>query len=107
MMWLPVVTAWRGKKQTWALRRAQRKNNCGFYPYRILDEDSSRIFCKRDKTQLPVAEDFLTLDTSLAQIDNPESDLNMPGKPWRYGPLQGEIILKLIHQIELGFFSKH
>ncbi len=85
--WLPLVPAFRGKTQTWALRRASRIRCCGFYPLHIMSEGEAADFMSRDLHQLPFAEDFLKSDRSLPQ-------------PWIYYPLQGSRVLKTLDRVE-------
>ncbi|MEC8860527.1 MAG: glycosyltransferase [Pseudomonadota bacterium] len=87
--WLPGVPAWRGRKRTWAMRVAERKGNCGFYPFEIMCEATARQFCERPAKDIPLAESYLTL-----------SDSSLP-KPWFYSPLQRRVILRKLNKIEL------
>lgn len=85
--WLPLVPAFRGKKQTWALRRATRIRRCGFYPLQIMSDGELEDFMSRDIHQLPFAENFLKPDRCLPQ-------------PWIYYPLQGSRMLKTLDRVE-------
>lgn len=91
-MWLPNVPAYRGKRKTWALKRAEAKIQCGFYPYRIWSEQQSEAFLNRPAGELPIAEDYLACDAEA------------PPTPWRYTPLSGQRWLKHLNSIELFFF---
>jgi glycosyltransferase involved in cell wall biosynthesis len=86
--WLPYVPAFRGKQQTWALRWAQKKRRCGFYPLRLMGADETRQFLSRDPARLPYAEDFLRAPESLPE-------------PWIYYPLQGKSWLKHLNSLEI------
>ena len=88
LAWLPYVPAFRGKQQTWALRWAQKRRRCGFYPIKIMDEEETRNFLARDPARIPYAEDFLRADESLP-------------KPWIYYPLQGKSWLKHLNSLEI------
>lgn len=88
--WLPNPPAWRGRRRTFGLRAAQRQGRTGFFPYRELSAEESAKFCTRDREQLPFAEDFLDATGDGA-----------PEKPWRYHPLQGRRLLKLMDSAEL------
>lgn len=87
--WLPGAPAWRGKRRTLAMRWAENKRQCGFYPLQTLDRAQTAAFCQRPPEQLPLAEHYLSLQQgSLA-------------KPWFYYPLQGQRGLKLLNKLEL------
>jgi len=88
--WLPGVPAFRGKRQTVALRLAQRIRGCGFYPFEVMNEEEAARFKARNAQELPVAERFLKL------VGSP--DLK---EPWFYHPLQGKRGLKWLNSIEL------
>jgi glycosyltransferase involved in cell wall biosynthesis len=88
VVWLPNVPAFRGKQQTWALRWAQKKRRCGFYPVTMLNADETRKFLARDPARLPYAEDFLQASEALP-------------KPWIYYPLQGKSWLKHLNNLEI------
>lgn len=88
-MWLPSVPAYRGKQKTWALKRAEVKMRCGFYPFRLWSEGKSEAFLNRAPERLPVAEDFLTC------VDR------TPPAPWAYNPLTGQRWLKHLNNLEL------
>lgn len=90
--WLPFVPTYRGRTRTWALRRAERLARCAFYPFRIMSDKQNRRFLERSHTDLPVAEDFLSLAGDA-----------LP-KPWIYHPLQGRRVLKLLNNISLKVF---
>ena len=89
-MWLPSVPAWRGKRKTWALKAAERKRTCGFYPFRIWSPEASNEFRQRGgDAPLPIAEDYL------------QCDPHTPPRPWSYNPLTGLHLLKQVNNIEL------
>ncbi|TDT44342.1 glycosyltransferase involved in cell wall biosynthesis [Halospina denitrificans] len=89
-MWLPEVPAYRGKRKTLGLRLAEKKRNCGYYPFRIMDEAQVRSLKARDPEVLPYAEDFLNCEP------------NDPPRPWAYNPLTGTGWLKTLNQIEVS-----
>ena len=91
--WLPGAPAWRGKRRTLAMKLAERNRHCGFYPFSIMSDEKSNAFCARDAGQLPVAEEWLSL-----QANRGESSL---AKPWFYYPLQDQRALKLANRLEL------
>lgn len=93
--WLPGAPAWRGKRRTLAMKLAERKRHCGFYPFSIMSEEENAAFCDRDAAQLPIAEDWLSL-----RADNGAS--TPLEKPWFYYPLQDQRALKLANRLELG-----
>lgn len=88
--WLPAAPAWRGKQQTLALRLGEKRQRCGFYPFVSMSDEESLAFCARDRTVLPVAEQCLRLDSSVALK-----------QPWVYHPLQGSRWLKWLNSAEL------
>lgn len=87
--WLPNVPAFRGKKQTLALRLAQTSRRSGFYPLKIMSTEENRRFLGRPDAALPYAEDFLQVQ-----------DGSVP-EPWIYYPLQGSSWFKALNSIEL------
>ena len=87
--WLPGVPAWRGRKRTWALRFAERQRKCGLYPFKIMNEDSTKQFCERPNSDIPMAENHLEF-----------SGPSLP-TPWFYHPLQRRNILRQINKLEL------
>ncbi|MFO8113226.1 MAG: glycosyltransferase [Desulfosalsimonadaceae bacterium] len=89
-MWLPEVPAYRGKKKTFALRLAEKKRRCGYYPYRIMDPAEVKRLKERSPSVLPVAEAFLACDGK------------EPSRPWAYNPLTGLRWLKLLNQLEVS-----
>lgn len=88
-MWLPEVPAYRGKRKTLALRLAEKKRQCGLYPFHPMDAARSEAFRQRDPKILPVAEDFL-------ECEKP----TLP-QPWSYYPMQGSWWLKKLNILEL------
>lgn len=86
--WLPNVPAYRGKRQTWAMRVAHRQQGAGFYPLGILDTAQVAALKARADSQLPYAEDFLQpVAPNIAA-------------PWHYYPLQGRRLLKILDRLE-------
>jgi len=89
-MWLPEVPAYRGKRKTLALRLAEKKRRCGFYPFRMMKDSEVEKLLARDSSVLPVAEDYLACYEK------------EPPKPWTYNPLTKIKWLKILNQIEIG-----
>ena len=86
--WLPLVPAYRGKRKTWALRRAEQQRNAGFHPYRLLTPADTERLRARQPLSPPWAEAMLTLrDAALPQ-------------PWHHNSLQGRRWLKRLHNAE-------
>ncbi|WP_024461266.1 glycosyltransferase family A protein [Marinimicrobium sp. LS-A18] len=91
-MWLPGVPAYRGKKKTWALKLAEKRGDCGFYPFEIWSQEASEAFLARPPQQLPIAEDYLSCAGAA------------PRKPWKYTPLSGHRWLKKLNSIEVYLY---
>lgn len=89
-MWLPEVPAYRGKRKTLALRLAERRRGCGFFPYTIMTGPQVLKLKSRSPEILPVAEDFLQC-----------TNTDIP-KPWAYYPMQGSRWLKKLGSLELA-----
>ena len=89
-MWLPEVPAYRGKKKTLGLKLAEKKRNCGFYPFRIMSEAESLALAQRSPDGVAIAEDYLEC--------TPET----PPKPWAYNPLTDTGWRKLLSQLEVS-----
>lgn len=90
-MWLPEVPTYRGKRKTLALKIAEKKRGCGFFPFLTMTESDLQALRSRSMAVLPVAEDFLKC-----------ANESLP-KPWMYYPLQGSRFLKKLNVIELFF----
>jgi len=88
-MWLPEVPAYRGKKKTFALRLAEKKRRCGFYPFQILTPEAVDKLKSRDPSILPLAETFLSCDGR-----------ELP-KPWAYSPFAGSPFIKRLNKLEV------
>lgn len=88
-MWLPEVPAYRGKKKTWALKLAEAKKGCGFFPFEIWSRDQSKQFVNRKNPSPPIAEDWL--------ICRPQPRT----RPWTYNPLTGLGWLKKLNSAEV------
>lgn len=86
--WLPLVPAYRGKRKTWALTRAERLRNAGFHPFRTMAADEVEALRAQATPQPPWTEDVLTL-----------RDSDLP-KPWHHNPMQGHRWLKRINNAE-------
>lgn len=93
-MWLPEAPAYRGKKKTWALKLAEEKRRCGFYPFELLSEQEVERLRQRPEDDLPFAESYLSCKGS------------EPPKPWKYSPLSGNRWLKHLNSLEV-FLTKH
>ncbi len=93
-LWLPNVPAFRGKRKTLALKLAERMRKSDLYAVEIMDDEQAHAFCHRDKSQLPVAEDFLTLKKGPLKT------------PWAYYALDGLTFMKYLNRLEL-FFMKY
>lgn len=89
-MWLPNVPAYRGKTKTWALKYAEKKEQCGYYPFEIWSSEQSKQFIARPEQRLPIAEDYLSC---VGQT---------PPRPWKYNPLSGSRWLKKLNSIEVA-----
>lgn len=89
-MWLPEVPAYRGKRKTLALRLAEKRRGCGFFPYRVLDDKAVEGLRERPAQVLPFAEDFLVCENDRLE------------KPWGYYPMQGSRWLKKLNSLELA-----
>lgn len=89
-MWLPEVPAYRGKRKTIALKLAEKRRGCGFYPYAILSNEEVKSLSLRGGNILPIAEDFLVC-----------SESSLP-QPWGYYPMQGSRALKKLNTLELA-----
>ncbi|MGF1644545.1 MAG: hypothetical protein ACFCUJ_12925 [Thiotrichales bacterium] len=87
--WLPNVPAYRGKRQTYALRFAMRQSRVGFFPIRFLNHAENLSFTNRNASDLPQAERYLSLSDTGIEI------------AWTYHPLQGKRLLKWAHGAEL------
>ncbi|PAV25878.1 hypothetical protein CF392_08780 [Tamilnaduibacter salinus] len=91
-MWLPEVPAYRGKVKTLALKLAERKKQCGFYPFRIWSgEETDRFLARPADSAAPIAEDFL------------DCGERTPPRPWTYNPLTGLRFLKQLNNVEQFF----
>lgn len=86
--WLPAVPAWRGKRQTWALRYAEKSRRCGLYPFNIMTDEQAAAFCQRSDTLPPYAEKYLQLTNDTLK------------KPWFYQPLKSRPLLRQLHKVE-------
>lgn len=87
--WLPNVPAFRGKRQTLALRLAQRARRSGYYPLAIMSPEKNLEFVARPDCQVPYAEHFLRpLHGRIKE-------------PWTYYPFQGVAVFKWLNSAEL------
>ncbi|MBX2838604.1 MAG: glycosyltransferase [Gammaproteobacteria bacterium] len=89
LMWLPSVPTYRGKQSTLALRIGEKRHQCGFHPIDMMSDSHIEALKTRNKDQLPVAEDWLTL-----------SNQTLPD-PWVYEPMHGSRSLKWLNRLEL------
>ena len=90
-MWLPYGKAYRGKKRTFALKLAEKRRQCGFYPFYYMTGEQETRLNKSCPPDIPIAEQYL---------ENINPNLK---KPWIYNPLQGSAWLKHLHNIEAFF----
>lgn len=88
-MWLPEVPAYRGKKKTLALKLAEKKRKCGYYPFMRLTKQETNDLKHRPHETLPIAEEFL----HCVQYE--------PPRPWSYNPLTRTKLLKKMNQFEI------
>lgn len=89
-MWLPEVPTYRGKRKTLALRYAERKRKCGYYPFRLLEAEQVQALRARDPAILPIAEDALVCQSET------------PAKPWAFHPMQDDRWLQKLSAVELA-----
>ncbi|MBZ2170173.1 glycosyltransferase family 2 protein [Marinobacter sp. F4216] len=89
-MWLPEVPAYRGKKKTLGLKLAEKKRNCGYYPFALMSESQITDLKGRHESALPIAEDFLHCAD------------HEPPKPWAYNPLTNTGWIKTLNQAEVS-----
>ncbi|WMS86329.1 glycosyltransferase family A protein [Pleionea litopenaei] len=93
VMWLPNVSAYRGKTKTFGLRMAEQLCESGFYPIQDMSSEKVTELKSRDpKATLAIAEDFL--------------ELVNPGEikaPWFFYPLEKRKILRHLDRIEIKF----
>lgn len=89
-MWLPEVPAYRGKRKTLGLRLAEKKRNCGYYPFAPLTEAEVEALKNRQPEKLPIAEDYLHCTG------------HEPPKPWAYNPLTNTGWIKNLNQLEVS-----
>ncbi len=92
-MFLPSVPAHRNRQRTWAMRKAESASRSGFYPIQSLSLSETDKFMQRDKSILPVAEQFL------------KTDPPAPTLPWEYGPFQSQRWFKRLHQLQTRLSS--
>lgn len=93
-LWLPNVPAFRGKRKTLALKLAERMRKSDLYAVDIMTDEQAQAFCSRDKSKLPVSEDFLTLKNGKLKT------------PWAYYALDGLTLMKHLNRIELFFLKR-
>lgn len=87
-MWLPNGPAFRGKRKTWALRRAERRRECGLYSLHTMPEARMRQLRETSVPALPIAEQWLTVEGRTLPV------------PWTYDPMQGASWLKNLDRME-------
>jgi glycosyltransferase involved in cell wall biosynthesis len=88
-MWLPFGPTYRGRRRTWAIRLAERKHQCGFYPFAPLSDAQIAALKKRPDNRMPAAEQFLVTDPP------------HPAPHWLYSPLSGSRFYKKLNSLEL------
>ncbi|MGS2742903.1 glycosyltransferase family A protein [Halomonas sp. LS-001] len=87
-MWLPNPPAYRNKKKSFTFRLAEIINKAGFYPFRIMDDEATQRLRQRPTSQVPIAEDYLTVaDETLRS-------------PWIYDPLRRYRLLRKLAKLE-------
>lgn len=87
-MWLPSVPAHRHKTRTLGMSLAEKRTRVGYYPINVMDESAAAQFVSRDRSVLPIAEDFLSTTPSC------------PIEPWVYHPFQGQKALYFLHRLQ-------
>ncbi len=87
-MWLPNPPAYRNKKKSFTFQLAEIVNRAGFYPFHIMDEQSIQRLRHHAKSQVPIAEDYLSV--------------KVPGlrSPWIYDPLRRYRLLRKLAKLE-------
>ena len=87
-MWLPNPPAYRNKKKSFTFQLAEIINKAGFYPFRIMGEEATQRLRQRPTSQVPIAEDYLTVaDETLRS-------------PWIYDPLRRYRLLRKLAKLE-------
>ncbi|WP_167470092.1 glycosyltransferase family A protein [Vreelandella andesensis] len=89
-MWLPNPPAYRNKKKNVTFRLAEIVNQAGFYPFNIMDSETTEKLRKRSTEHAPIAEDYLTVAVEGLK------------KPWIYDPLRRYRLLRKLAKLE-GF----
>lgn len=88
VMWLPNPPAYRNKKKSFTFKLAEIINKAGFYPFRIMDAESSRKLSQHPTSKVPIAEEYLTvIDETLKS-------------PWIYNPLRRYRFLRKLAKLE-------
>jgi len=87
-MWLPNPPAYRNKKKSFTFRLAEIVNQAGFYPFRIMGEQSVKALRTRPTQQVPIAEDYLRIAVGGLK------------SPWIYDPLRRYRLLRKLAKLE-------
>jgi len=87
-MWLPNPPAYRNKKKSFTFKLAEIVNKAGFYPFRIMDSSTVESLKARPTTQVPIAEDYLSV-----AVEGLKS-------PWIYDPLRRYRVLRKLAKLE-------
>lgn len=87
-MWLPNPPAYRNKRKSFTFRLAEIVNKAGFYPFNIMDDSSIRELRSRPESQVPIAEDFLSVKVKGLK------------SPWIYDPLRRYRLLRKLAKLE-------
>ncbi len=88
-MWLPRSRAYRGRIRTLGMTLAEKRNQCGFYPFRFWTPQQTKAFRARSPQLPAVAEEFL------------ECERGNPQQPWSYNPLYGVRLYKQMDRLEI------
>ncbi|MGM0614924.1 MAG: glycosyltransferase family 2 protein [Pseudomonadota bacterium] len=87
-MWLPNPPAYRNKKKSFTFRLAEIINKAGFYPFNIMDAESTRKLSQHPTSKVPIAEDYLTVTDETLK------------SPWIYDPLRRYRFLRKLAKFE-------
>ncbi|XGA80097.1 glycosyltransferase family 2 protein [Halomonas sp. CH40] len=87
-MWLPNPPAYRNKKKSFTFQLAEIINKAGFYPFNIMDAESTKKLRQHPTSKVPIAEDFLTVTDETLK------------SPWIYDPLRRYRFLRKLAKFE-------
>ncbi|MDQ7730916.1 glycosyltransferase family 2 protein [Halomonas sp. SpR8] len=88
VMWLPNPPAYRNKKKNITFKLAEIINQAGFYPFNIMDSETTEELRKHSTEHAPIAEDYLTVAVEGLK------------KPWIYDPLRRYRLLRKLAKLE-------